>query len=133
MRAQAPASHAAARPPQPAAAQPPGAAPAPGPWSAAPAADPHLAAGVALMEQAEWGLAGGRFGDALRAGAGSPAAGRAAQYLTAVKMLQARLLSALISYEPKCVMQYTRAETRRNPVELCYQTQRRMPRCQHAV
>lgn len=42
------------------------------------------------MEAAEWGLAGGRFGDALRAGAGAPAAGRAAQYLAAVKMLQAR-------------------------------------------
>lgn len=89
MQAQAPVSHAAARPPQPAAAQPPRAAPAPSPRSAHPAADPHLAAGVALMEQAEWGLAGGRFGDALRAGTGGLAAGRAAQYLAAVKMLQA--------------------------------------------
>ena len=93
VRVQAPASHAAARPLQPAAARPPNAAPALGPRgahpAAHPAADPHLAAGVALMEQAEWGLAGGRFGDALRAGAGSPGAERAAQYLAAVKMLQA--------------------------------------------
>jgi len=60
------------------------------PPHAASPADGHLAAGVALMEAAEWGLAGGRFGDALRAGIGAPAAGRAAQYLAAVKMLQAR-------------------------------------------
>ena len=89
MRTQVQASHAGAQPPPPAMAQPPGAAAAPGPMSPNPAADPHLAAGIALMEHAEWGLAGGRFGDALRAGPGS--AWRAAQYLAAVKMLQAWL------------------------------------------
>lgn len=60
------------------------------PHAAAGSAEAHLAGGVALMEAAEWGLAGGRFGDALRAGAGGPVAGRAVQYLAAVKMLQAR-------------------------------------------
>ncbi len=60
------------------------------PHAAVGSAEAHLAGGVALMEAAEWGLAGGRFGDALRAGAGGPVAGRAVQYLAAVKMLQAR-------------------------------------------